>query len=81
MSIKRRIKALEKRHKSGNEKITVKLITDDPDDPNFIIIDPYGKEPKRMSKADLDAEHKKAEEAGEAIIIVSYEHQDHAGDL
>jgi hypothetical protein len=59
----------------------VKLISDDPDDPNFISINPYGKLPKRMSKADLDAEHKKAEEAGETIIIVSYEDKDHTGDL
>lgn len=70
MTIKSRIKILEKHHKNTNDKITVELIGDDPDDPNFLIIDPYGPAPRRISKADHEAEIEALRTAGEEVIIV-----------
>jgi hypothetical protein len=73
MTIKNRLAKLEKKHKTGNEKIIVKIITDDPDDPNYLIIDPHGPNPQRVSKTEHEAENERLNAAGETVIIVSYE--------
>ncbi len=56
MTIKTRLNILEKRIKGRGEKIHVTVYGDDPDDPNYLIIDPYGPTPQRISKADHRAE-------------------------
>ena len=71
-----RLAALEERISTLHpEKITVILLADDPDDPNFVIIDPHSKNPTRMSKAELQAQDQAAKAAGETIIVISYQDQ------
>jgi hypothetical protein len=73
MSIKTRLGKLEKVHKGGSGKITVTLIGDDPTDSNYLIIDPYGPNPQRISKAEHEAENRRLEAAGERVIVISPE--------
>jgi hypothetical protein len=73
MSIKTRLDKLEKSHKGGAEKIIVTLIGDDPDDPNFLIIDPDGPNPQRISCVEYDADIQRRRAAGEEIIVISPE--------
>ena len=71
MTNKYRLLQLEKRTAIKHPgKITVEIIGDDPDDPNYLIIDQYGPKPRRVSKADHDAKIKALEDTGETVIIV-----------
>jgi hypothetical protein len=75
MSIKTRLDKLEKVHKGGSGKITVTLIGDDPNDPNYLIIDPYGPNPQRISKADHAAEVAAQRAIGEEVILVGFDEE------
>jgi hypothetical protein len=73
MSIKTRLDKLEKVHKGGSGKITVTLIGDDPTDPDYLILDPHGPTPRRVSKVEYEAENERLRQAGEEVIIISPE--------
>jgi hypothetical protein len=73
MTQKSRLAKLEKVHKGGADKIHVTLIGDDPNDPNFLIIDPYGPNPQRISKAEHEEDIRRRRAVGEDINIVSPE--------
>ena len=73
MTIKNRLAKLEKeKHINEDTEIHVTFVMDDPDDPNYVILDPYGKNPVRMSKAEHEAENERLRPAGETVIIVDY---------
>jgi len=70
MTIKTRLVKLEKQTKGGNEQITVSLIGEDPNDPAYLIIDPHGPSPRRITKAEHEAEIKALRAAGQKVITV-----------
>lgn len=73
MSTDSRLSKLEK-YKKAMESIThtIHVIRKDPVDPDYIIIDPYGKNPIRKLKAEHEAENAALERAGEQVIIIQY---------
>ena len=79
MTNKARLSMLEKQamlKNKGNQTIHVEIVGDDDEDPNYVIIDPHGKEPRRMLKSDHDAELQALEDAGEQVILIGYSNDD-----
>ena len=74
MTVKTRVSKLEKeKNIKEPEKITIRIVGEDPTDKEFILVNYGQKDEYRITKAEYEAENKAKEKAGDQVIIISYE--------